>query len=243
MTAHHPEVDRTTTASRAAAVIAGHTALCVETAADLACPAPGTPSSLGRAVAPPPPVLPLPRAQSRSEAQEPPALPDEVWRCEDASCAVTVNPAFPLAPDTWQWLPESADRPAQWVKAGRVLHGCILSIAFLAERARAERAEQGRAAYLRGLAEQVEALQEELRAVEARATRLAAEGDAMRNTALLALAEETDPTAALRAILAVPRACRARGCVVEPARQCYAVPACYACLPPPPPLETIEVGS
>jgi hypothetical protein len=78
---------------------------------------------------------------------------------------------------------------------------------------------------------------------EALAGRLAAEGDAMRNIAVLALAEEADPTASLRAILAVPRACRACGCVVEPARQCYAVPTCYACLPPPPPLETIEVGS
>jgi hypothetical protein len=75
----------------------------------------------------------------------------------------------------------------------------------------------------------------------AQASRLAAEGDAMRNTALLALAEETDPAAALRAILAVPRACRTCGRVVEPARQCYAIPTCYACLPPPPPLQVAEV--
>ncbi len=76
-------------------------------------------------------------------------------------------------------------------------------------------------------------------AVEARAAaavlavRLATEGDAMRNIAIAALAGKTDPSRALRAILAVPRVCRTCGRCVEPLRRCFAIPTCYTCLPPP----------
>lgn len=74
------------------------------------------------------------------------------------------------------------------------------------------------------------------------AIRLATEGDAMRDLAAYAVeGARGGYLAALRAILAVPRACRSCGGTVEPARQCYAIPTCYACLPPPPALETIEV--
>lgn len=30
--------------------------------------------------------------------------------------------------------------------------------------------------------------------------------------------------------------CRQCGAAVEPSRECYATPMCYACLPPPPPI-------
>jgi hypothetical protein len=41
---------------------------------------------------------------------------------------------------------------------------------------------------------------------------------------------------------AMPRAnCASCGKQVERARECYAVPTCYACLPPPPPLKVIGV--
>jgi hypothetical protein len=34
------------------------------------------------------------------------------------------------------------------------------------------------------------------------------------------------------------RRCQAR---TEPERWCYAIPTCFACLPPPPPIETLEL--
>jgi hypothetical protein len=34
--------------------------------------------------------------------------------------------------------------------------------------------------------------------------------------------------------------CRACGKDVEEARRCYAIPVCYACLPPPEPLKVIS---
>lgn len=74
------------------------------------------------------------------------------------------------------------------------------------------------------------------------AIRLAAEGDAMRNIAVAAIVapRRAAHTAALQAILAIPRACRSCGGTVEPVRQCYAVPTCYGCLPPPPALEVLR---
>lgn len=30
---------------------------------------------------------------------------------------------------------------------------------------------------------------------------------------------------------------------VEPARRCYAIPTCYRCLPPPPPIERLWPGA
>ena len=34
--------------------------------------------------------------------------------------------------------------------------------------------------------------------------------------------------------------CRQCGNMVEEARRCYAIPTCYVCLPPPPPLELVK---
>lgn len=36
--------------------------------------------------------------------------------------------------------------------------------------------------------------------------------------------------------------CARCGRTVEPERECYAVPTCYACLPPPDPLPVCELG-
>lgn len=50
-------------------------------------------------------------------------------------------------------------------------------------------------------------------------------------------------TSAERAIAVTidPFMCRSCGREVEPARRCYAVPTCFACLPPPPPLPVRKV--
>ena len=42
-------------------------------------------------------------------------------------------------------------------------------------------------------------------------------------------------------ILPFPIACRSCGAPVEEARRCYAVPTCYTCLPPPPPLPVVGI--
>jgi hypothetical protein len=171
-------------------------------------------------------------AAPRPEAQEPPALPGEVRRgsWDGATWAIDgdqrVHVWWPPAGLAWDAHPPSGSEIMRALRA-----------AFVAERARAERAEQGNANLRQTLDDRGDAIDR----AEALADRLAAEGDAMRNTALLALAEETDPAAALRAILAVSRACRTCGRVVEPVRQCYAVPTCYACLPPPPPLPEVKL--
>lgn len=38
-----------------------------------------------------------------------------------------------------------------------------------------------------------------------------------------------------------PYPCVRCGRPVEETRRCYAIPHCYGCLPPPPPLETVEL--
>jgi hypothetical protein len=103
---------------------------------------------------------------------------------------------------------------------------------------RALRAEQKRSANLR---QTLDDRGDAMDRAEALADRFAAEGDAMRNIAVDALARMSPAVPALHATLAVPRACRSCGKPVEPLRQCYAVPTCYACLPPPPPLDVAEV--
>lgn len=40
-----------------------------------------------------------------------------------------------------------------------------------------------------------------------------------------------------------PFACRRCGREVEPVRRCWANPTCEACLPPPPPLPVVYIGS
>lgn len=52
---------------------------------------------------------------------------------------------------------------------------------------------------------------------------------------------KNDPKAIAEARALMPIACRTCGMPVELARRCYAIPTCYACLPPPPPLAIIEV--
>jgi len=45
----------------------------------------------------------------------------------------------------------------------------------------------------------------------------------------------------LEALRAAPSACTQCGKPVEPERECYAIPTCYACLPPPKPLKTVAL--
>lgn len=43
-------------------------------------------------------------------------------------------------------------------------------------------------------------------------------------------------------LLLFPIPCRTCGKLVEPERRCYAIPTCYACLPPPKALPLVPMG-
>ncbi len=41
-------------------------------------------------------------------------------------------------------------------------------------------------------------------------------------------------------VLLFPILCRTCGQPVETERRCFAIPTCFACLPPPPPIDTFD---
>ena len=100
-----------------------------------------------------------------------------------------------------------------------------------------------------GLAEGAERLIVEGDAARAEIARLTADRDDWRAmwTSVCAQRDEANNEAAMaRRVLArlmepSPVFC-ACGRPVETARRCYAIPTCYACLPPPPPLPVGKIG-